>query len=74
MIAVALASMFLKGTLAGIGSLDAGSVSDKNMLTALIRSIGHVATDASVGRGVISRRVPEEGDGGADVATTKLPP
>jgi hypothetical protein len=39
----------------------------KNMLDALIRSIGQVAT-TSVAGVVISRRDPEEGVGGANVA------
>jgi hypothetical protein len=42
------------------------------MWVGIIRLIGQVATVASVGGLVISRRVPGEGDAGADAATTKL--
>jgi hypothetical protein len=73
MIAVALASMFLRGTLAGIGSLDAGLVARKNMLIELIHPIGHVAIAASAEHGVNSIPVAEGRKGGADVATTKIP-
>ena len=70
----ATAPLYAEGALAGIGWLDTGFVVCKNMLAGIIRPIGHVATAASVGRVVISIRVPGGRDGGADVATTKLPP
>jgi hypothetical protein len=50
-----------------------GFVACKDLLAGINRSIGRVATAASIGGVVISRRVPGEGDGGEDVATTKLP-
>jgi hypothetical protein len=54
--------------------MDTGFVARENMLPGIIRPIGRVATAASIGDAVISRRVPGEGDGGVDVATTNLLP
>jgi hypothetical protein len=63
-----------KAAFAGIGWLDLGFVAYKNLLAGIIRPIGRAATAASVGGAVISRRVPGEGDGGVDVATTNFLP
>jgi hypothetical protein len=66
--------MYAEGALVGIGWLDIGFVMHKNMFVVIIRPTGRAATAASVGGVVISRCVTDEGDGGANVATTKLPP
>jgi hypothetical protein len=51
-----------------------GLVAYKTLLAGIIRPIGRAATVGSVGGAVISRRVPGEGDGGVDVATTNFLP
>ena len=63
-----------EAALAGIGSLNTGFVAYKNKLASVIGAIGRAANAASVGGAVISRRVPGEGDGGVDVATTNFLP
>jgi hypothetical protein len=63
-----------EGAHAGMGWLFRGCVICNDMSADIIRPIGRVATAASVGGVVISRRVPRGRNGRADVATTKHPP